>query len=275
MSNLLFYTTEGPLGVFSVWTLLLAAAGLVFGLRGERLAVRAVSVFGIVLTGLTLAFHSVYFWQDRRFLALLVPLIGFWVAHGVAGGVRMLRDGARPRGPVRVVGALALCGLGVVGLLSSVGPAFDRCVAWQRYVRRDWTLYRFPRHSANAVAYRRSIPRGSILITDVMLPLLEEAGATAGNTVLPLHRRSYWVTPPFRMVGTFLEQQSLIEDAVRQGRGVFMDSYSLNNLRARADSDRALWQAVQTYGLRPVARGPRGVTIYQLSRRGPPTVPDR
>jgi 4-amino-4-deoxy-L-arabinose transferase-like glycosyltransferase len=272
--NLLFYTTDGPLGVFSVWTLLVAAAGLVFGLRDQRSAVRAVSVFGIVLTVPTLAFYSVYFYQDRRFLVPLVPLIGLWVAHGVAGGVRMLREGSPPRGPIRVVGALALCSLGVVGLLSSVGPALDHCVAWQRYVRRDWTLYRFPLHPANAVAYRQVVPPGSILITDVLLPLLEEAGVTAGNTVVPLHRRSYWNAPAFRTVGTFLDQQSLIADALRQGRGVFMDSYSLNRARASAESDRALWQAIQTYGLTPVAHGSHGVTIYQLLRSGRPRVPD-
>jgi hypothetical protein len=220
-------------------------------------------VFALLFSALTLGLYSGYYYQSLRFMAPLVPLVALGIGAGVASALRRLRDGARQGNWWWVGSGSGFCLMALAGMVSSLGPALRQCFAYQHYVRHSRSLYEFPWHSATAAAYRRALPPGSIIATDVLPPLLDEAGIVAGNVVLPFIRKGYWASPHLRSLGTFEERQDFVWGAVRQGRGVYTDSYSLEGLRERVDSNVELNRSLGRYQLAAIAReGP--VTIYRL-----------
>lgn len=261
--NAIFYLKEASRQAFSVWSLLVALAGAVVACRSGRTPVRAVCVFALLFSALTLGLYSGYYYQSLRFMAPLVPLVALGIGAGVASALRRLRDGARQGNWWWVGSGSGFCLMALAGMVSSLGPALRQCFAYQHYVRHSRSLYEFPWHSATAAAYRRALPPGSIIATDVLPPLLDEAGIVAGNVVLPFIRKGYWASPHLRSLGTFEERQDFVWGAVRQGRGVYTDSYSLEGLRERVDSNVELNRSLGRYQLAAIAReGP--VTIYRL-----------
>ncbi len=261
--NALFYLKQASRQAFPVWSLLVALAGAVVACRSGRTPVRAACVFAALFSALTLGLYSGYYYQSLRFMAPLVPLVALAIGAGVASALRLIRDGARQGNWWWVGAGSAVCVIALAGMVSSLRPALQQCFIYQHYVRHSRSLYEFPWHSATAAAYRRAVAPGSIIATDVLPPLLDEAGAVAGNVVVPFVRKGYWASPHFRSVGTFLEQQDFIWGAVHQGRRVYTDSYSLGGLRENADSNVELNRSLRRYQLAVIAREGR-VTIYRL-----------
>jgi hypothetical protein len=261
--NAVFYLTHASLQAFPLWSLLTALAGAVLACRSDRPPVRAVCVCAALFSALTLGLYSVYYYQSLRFMAPLAPFVALGVGAGVAGALRLIRDGARQHSPLRVGAGLAVSFVALAGIIASLQPSLQQCFVYQRYVRHSRSLYEFPVHSATAAAYRRTVPAGSVIATDVWPPFLDEAGAVAGNVVLPFVRKGYWASPHFRSIGTFVEQQDFIREALRQGRGVYTDSYSVQGLQASADSNVQLNGVLRRYELGVVANEGR-VIIYRL-----------
>ncbi len=261
--NAVYYLKYASRQAFPVWSLLVALAGAVVGCRSARTPVRAVCVFAALFSALTLALYSGYYYQSLRFMAPLVPLVALAIGAGVASALRLIRDGVRQGTWWRVGTGSAVCVIALAGMVSSLDPAVRQCFVYQHYVRHSRSLYEFPWHSATAAAYRRAVSPGSIIATDVLPPLLDEAGTVAGNIVVPFVRKGYWVSPPFRSAGTFLDRQDFIWGEVHRGRGVYTDSYSLEALHQSADSNVELNRSLRRYQLAVIAQEDR-VIIYRL-----------
>lgn len=261
--NAIFYSKEASRQAFSVWSLLVALGGAILACRSVKTPVRAVCAFALLFSVLTLGLYSSYYYQSLRFMAPLVPLVALAVGAGAGWALRLIRDGARQGNWLRVGTCSAVCVIALAGMVSSLGPALRQCFMYQRYVRHSRSLYEFPSQTATAAAYRRAVPAGSVIATDLVPPLLDDAGAVAGNVVLPFIRMGYWASPHFRSVGTFVERQDFIWASVHRGQAVYTDSYSLEGLRMKADSNVELNRSLRRYQLAVIAReGP--VTIYRL-----------
>jgi 4-amino-4-deoxy-L-arabinose transferase-like glycosyltransferase len=184
--------THAALFLTSGFCVLALIGGLVL-LGDRRPQARALVAFGATLGASTFALAAVYFYPDVRFLAPLAPLAAIAIAGSGQLGVRLIRRGLRTR---RVGPALLRAGTGAVlialllqAILGAIGPALADCYPYRRYVQGDAaSLYRPAPELAMIAAYRAVTPEGSLLVTDLLPPLLGATGLAAARTIVPLTR---------------------------------------------------------------------------------------
>ncbi|HEX5386565.1 MAG TPA: glycosyltransferase family 39 protein [Gemmatimonadales bacterium] len=262
-SNAVFYLWTAPRSAFCLGFLLLTAVGVAIAWRSKDARVRLVCRFGVVLAVLTVGLYLVYYFQSLRFIAPLVPLGALAIGVSAGTGFDAVVSGSRPGERRRVAAGLAIGVVLAASLAVSIGPASKRCFAYRRYLRHDHSLEEYPYISATAGAFRDVAAPGSIIITDALPTLLEDAGVPAGVLVVPFLRKGYWAAPAFRAAGTFLERTDEIRRAVDAGHPAYTDSYSMGKFVQRPDSNADFVRALARFRREPVGRrGP--VTIYRL-----------
>jgi hypothetical protein len=223
-------------------------------------------VFALVVTALTLALYLPYFFQSVRFVAALVPLVAFGVVMATAQGVEWLRTG----GIVPRLGGAAIVGIVGLALAGMVGPALAESFLWQRGVRGNRSLFIEPTQSITSALYRRAVPAGSVVFTNVQIPLLDVAGVPRHIRVFPMTRGLYWYGPPLRAVPTFAEQQPMVRDRLCAGLGIYTDAHTLESLRTEPidSASSVTLQLMDGYVLTPVTRE-GSATLYRLVLRDP------
>ncbi len=156
----------------------------------------------------------------------------------------------------------------LVALAAMVRPALAEAFLWQRGVRRNWSLYVEPTQSVTSALYRRAVPAGSMVFTNLQVPFLDVAGVPSRVSVFPMTREGYWYGPPLRAVPTFAEQQPMIHDGLSAGRGVYTDSLTLESLRLESSGPacRATLRLLDSYVRTPVVRE-GSATLYRLALR--------
>ena len=245
----------------------LACVGAVNIARDRRRPVRAFAVFAGLFSTLTLSLYAVYFVRDARFLAPLAPLAALGVGAGALAGARLLASGLRQR---RAAETLARVGLGaaivsltLVGAARALGPTLEQCYAYQRYLRGDSALYQVPWEARTIDVYRATAPDGSLLVTDVALPLLGAAGLGERHTIVPLTQGEYWDKAPLRGAPQVVDRQRIIVDALRRGVPVYTDSFTVDPVRAHGPQDFERFLAIHQVQLLPLTTD-GAITIYQL-----------
>ena len=267
-SNLLFYAVDVPYHLLSLELSVVAGIGALVLLRDRRRPSRATLLFAAVFTVLLVGLYAAYFYQSLRFMAPLLPLAAVCVGVATAAGARLAAEGLRRRRWPSLAGGAVVCGIALVGFATALGPAARRSYAVDHLVRGSRALYAFPWESATAASYAALAPPGSIVVTDVVLPLLEEAGVTRKRAVLPLLRNSYWRGPPLRDRPTFAERRDAIDRALRRGVPVYTDAYSLDSARRWRGSQPELWEALASFRLEPVGEA-AAAALLRLRPRPP------
>jgi 4-amino-4-deoxy-L-arabinose transferase-like glycosyltransferase len=262
--NWLFYPWDALPQLFPPLLLGAGILGLGLALRRRAPAARSVAVFALVTTVLTLALYTFYFFQSARFVAPLVPLVAFGVGMAMGQGIEWLRA----RGTVVRLAGAGIVGIVLVTLAGMVGPALAESFLWQRGVRRDRSLYVEPTQSVTSALYRRAVPAGSVVFTNVQVPLLDVAGVPRGVSVFPMTRGWYWYGPPLLAFPTFAEQQRMVRARLAAGQGVYTDALTLEALRADSVEPAAprTLRLLDRYDLTPVARE-GSATLYRLALR--------
>jgi 4-amino-4-deoxy-L-arabinose transferase-like glycosyltransferase len=246
----------------------LALIGAFALLTDRRSQARALVAFGATLGALTCALSAVYFFPDVRFLAPLAPLSALAVANTGQLGVRLLRQGLRSRRPMlmllRVGTGAVLIALLLQSTLGALGPALADCYLCQRYVRGNATALARPSPElATLTAYRTVTPPGSLLVTDILPPLLGATGLATARTIVPLNRGIYWGQAPLRDTPSVADRQRIILAALSAGTPVYTDAFSVDPLRASGSGDFERFLA--THRARIEVHYADGVsTIYRL-----------
>ena len=263
-ANWLFYTRDALPQLFPALLLAAALLGLVLALRRRALGTRSIAIFALVTASLTVTLYTLYFFQSVRFVAPLMPLVAFGVGIATGDGVEwLLNDGLLPQ-----LSGVAVVGSVLVALATMVRPALSESFLWERGVRRNWSLFVEPTQSVTSALYRRAVPAGSDVFTNVQVPFLDVAGVPTHVSVFPMTRGWYWYGPPLRGVPTFAERQTIVRDAIAAGRGVYTDGLTLESLRsewAGPAGPQAL-QLLNGYVVIPVVRE-GSVTLYRLAVR--------
>jgi len=234
---------------------------------------RAVVAFGLALAALTCAVYLPYFLADVRFLAPLAPLAALAIGNAGRLGSDFLREGLRahrPRAalPRAACGALLLVVL-LQNLLPAASTARDDSYLYRRFVRGDAITLR---HAAPALdtiaAYRTIAAPGSILVTDLLPPLLGASGFGSGYRVAPLTRGEYWGQAQLRDTTPVTDRQRLLLAALRAGTPIYLDEYSLAPIRRQNSGDIERFLAAHKARLETVyadAAHPDGtVTLYRI-----------
>ncbi len=245
----------------------LACVGAVSIARDQRRQVRAFVVFAGLFSTLTLGLYAVYFVRDARFLAPLAPLATLSVGAGALAGARLLASGLRQRRTARI---LVRAGLGaaiasvmLVGVVRALGPTLEQCYACQWYLREDSALYQFPWDARTIDVYRAAALDGSLLVTDVALPLLGTAGLGERHTIVPLTQGEYWDKASLRDAPQVVDRQRIIVDALRRGVPVYTDSFTIDPVRVHGPQDFERFLAIHQVQLLPLTTD-GAITIYQL-----------
>ncbi|MGI8855719.1 MAG: ArnT family glycosyltransferase [Thermomicrobiales bacterium] len=255
-----FFITLVP----SRWLSLPLVIGLIALLLDRRPAVRTLMVFSLTFSLLTLALYSVYFFQGIRFLLPLVPFMACAIGRGSAIGHQWLIGRAASNRVLRlggIVSGLAVSGLTVLGLVLGVRPALQESYLYQRFVRDNRVP--FPAHvEAETMAlYGTVAPPGSIVVTDLFVPVFEALPVGKRTMIVPVHWPGYEsdVAPP-KMLPNFTqrEERAKVDAAIAAGTPVFTDAYTMR-----------LEGGLNGYHLVLVARGVRDrafVAVYRLER---------
>jgi 4-amino-4-deoxy-L-arabinose transferase-like glycosyltransferase len=245
----------------------LACVGAVSIARDRRQPVRACAVFAGLFSTLTLGLYAVYFVRDVRFLAPLAPLAALCIGAGALAGGRLLASGLRQRRPARILARVGLgaviVSIALVGVARALGPTLEQCYAYQRYLRGDSALYQFPWDARTIDVYRATTPDGSLLVTDLALPLLGAAGLGERHTIVPLTQGEYWDKAPLRGAPQVADRQRIIVDALRRGVPVYTDSFTIDPIRTRGPQDFERFLAIHQAQLLPLTTD-GAITIYQL-----------
>jgi hypothetical protein len=262
--NWLFYIRDALPQVFPILLLVAAGVGLALALRHRALAARSVAVFALVMTALTLALYLPYFFQSVRFAAPMVPLVAFGVVMATGHGIAWLGT----RGIVPRLSGAGMVGIVLVALASMVGPALAESFLWQRGVRGNRSLFIEPTQSITSALYRRVVPAGNVVFTNLQVPFLDVAGVPSRLSVFPMTRGLYWYGPPLRAVPTFGEQQPMVRDRLSAGLGIYTDAHTLESLRTEPidSASSVTLQLLDGYVLTPVTREGSAI-IYRLALR--------
>jgi hypothetical protein len=247
---------------------LIALIGAIAALRDRRPAARAMLGFAGSLGVLIVLLFAGYFLADVRFLAPLAPLLALAVAGGARIGLRLIRGGLRARRPrqalPRALGGAIIVGVATQALVVAAGPAFAACYPCQRLTGDTPSdLYHPAPELATIDAYRAIAPRPSLLITDLLPPLLGAAGLTEGRTIVPLTLGEYWGKAPLRDTAPITDRQRLILAALRDGEPVYIDAYSITPVSKQGSGD--MERFLQAHNARlEIAHTADAVTIYRL-----------
>jgi 4-amino-4-deoxy-L-arabinose transferase-like glycosyltransferase len=265
-ANWLFYTRDALPQLFPSLLLATAALGLGLALRHRTPATRRVAVFALATTLLTLGLYVLYFFQSVRFVAPLVPVVAFGVGVAAGQAVEWLRGGTFGS---RLAGAV-MAGIIATGIAPMIGPAMAESFVWQRGVRGTRSLFVEPMESITSALYRRIVPPGSVVFTNVQVPFLDVAGLPAHAQVFPMTRGWYWYGPPLRGVPTFAELQPMVRDGLSAGRRMYTDAVTLEAIRWESppgSAGAATRRLLEGYALIPVGRE-GSAAVYRLSLRG-------
>ncbi|HEX5505886.1 MAG TPA: hypothetical protein VFW96_24930, partial [Thermomicrobiales bacterium] len=186
-----------------------------------------------------------------------------------AWGARLLWDALRARrlAPAlpRAVAGAAFVALALAGAVEAVGPAAAQCYLYQWYGLGNNALYQPPTDLRVIAAYQAAAPAGSVLVTDVALPLAEAQGLGGRYTVVPLTPVEYWDKAPLRQAPEVALRQRILDGAYRRGVAVYTDSLSVAPVQTYGPQDLARFLADNQARLVPVATA-EGVTIYRLAQ---------
>jgi len=247
---------------------LIALTGALAALRDRRPAARAMIGFAGSLGVLAGLLFAGYFLADVRFLAPLAPMIALAIAGGARTGLRLIRVGVRARRPrqalPRAIIGVLIVAVATQALIVAAGPAVAACYPCQRLTGGTAsTLYYPAPELATIAAYRDLTPRPSLLITDLLPPLLGAAGLTGGRTIVPLTLGEYWGKAPLRNTTPITDRQRLILAALRDGVPVYIDGYSINPVSSQGSGD--MERFLQAHNARlEMAYSTDAVTIYRL-----------
>lgn len=278
MPNLLYYTRSiagllprASLMVLPFSLFLVMVVGYVLLARDPRHAVRIYCLCVALVALSTVGLYAVYFFQSVRFLAPLLPLIAVGIGVAIDAGIRWMcgssarvNTGRRMRRLVRVMG-VGLCALALAGFGVSFASVADESYLVRHYVHHQQSPDGYPLEGQLAGLYQRTVPKGSVIVTDVSLPLLEGTELVRRATIIPLSRRGYLSMPPLDDVPSLAGQADAIARALDDGRPVFTDNFSLDEMAVTASGNtgRAI---VDAYARAPVATaGP--ATLYRLTPR--------
>lgn len=255
-----FFITLVP----SRWLSLPLVIGLIALLLDRRPAVRTLMVFSLVFSLLTLALYSVYFFQGIRFLLPLVPFMACAIGHGSAIGLQWLIGRISSNRVLRlggIVSGLAVTGLTVLGLVLGVRPALQESYLYQRFVRDNHAPFPAPVEAETMALYGTIAPLGSIVVTDLFVPVFEALPVGKRTMIIPVHWPGYEsdVAPP-KMLPNFTQREvrATVDAAIAAGTPVFTDAYTMR-----------LEGGLNGYHLMLVARGVRDsafVAVYRLER---------
>ncbi len=280
LSNLAYYARSLGGGLPARGSLLLtsglaalAALGTLTALSTRERPARAVVAFGLTLAALTCAVYLPYFLADVRFLAPLAPLVALAVGNAGRLGIGLLRDSLRVRRPRAALPRAAFGALIVAILLQNLLPAAitarDDSYPYRRFVRGDASGLRRAAPALETIAaYRAIAAPGSILVTDLLPPLLATSGFGSGYEVAPLTRGEYWGQAPLRDTAPVTDRQRFLLAALRAGTPVYLDEYSLAPIRRQGSGDIERFLAAHNARLETVytdaARPDGAVTLYRL-----------
>jgi hypothetical protein len=250
----------------------LAALGGLAATRARARPARAVVAFGLALAALTGAIYLPYFLDDVRFLAPLAPLAALAIGNAGRLGIGLLRASLRARRPLlalprAALGAVILAVL-LQNLLLPAAVARDESYPYRRLVRGDAPALRRPAPALDTIAaYRAVAAPGSILVTDLLPPLLG-AGGLGDRRVAPLTLGEYWGQAPLRDTAPVTDRQRLLLAALRAGTPVYLDEYSLAPIRRQGSGDIGRFLAAHNARLETIytdAAYPDGtVTLYRM-----------
>jgi hypothetical protein len=247
---------------------LIALTGALAALRDRRPAARAMIGFAGSLGVLTGLLFAGYFLADVRFLAPLAPMLALAIAGGARTGLRLIRVGVRARRPrqalPRAIIGVLIVAVATQALIVAAGPTVAACYPCQRLTGGTAsTLYHPAPELATIAAYRDLTPRPSLLITDLLPPLLGAAGLTEGRTIVPLTLGEYWGKAPLRNTPPITDRQRLILAALRDGVPVYIDGYSIAPVSSQGSGD--MERFLQAHNARlETAYSAEMVTIYRL-----------
>jgi len=251
----------------------LALLGTLAALPTRDRPARAVVAFGLALAALTCAVYLPYFLADVRFLAPLAPLAALAIGNAGRLGLALLQDSLRARRPFlalpRALSGAVILAVLLQSLLPAAANARDNSYPYRRFVRGDATaLQRDAPALATIAAYRKVAAPGSILVTDLLPPLLGASGFGAGYQVAPLTRGEYWGQAPLRDTAPVTDRQRFLLAALRAGTPVYLDEYSLAPIRRQNSGDIERFLAAHNARLETVytdAARPAGiVTLYRM-----------
>jgi 4-amino-4-deoxy-L-arabinose transferase-like glycosyltransferase len=251
----------------------LATFGTLAALPTRARPARAVVVFGLTLAALTCAVYLPYFLADVRFLAPLAPLAALAIGNAGRLGIAFLRDSLRGPRPLKALPRALLGAILLAVLLQNLIPAAatirDKSYLYQRVIGGAApTLHRAAPALDTIAAYRGIAAPGSILVTDLLPPLLGASGFDRGYQVVPLTRGEYWGQAPLRDTTPVTDRQRLLLAALRAGTPVYLDEYSLAPIRRQGSGDIDRFLAAHNARLETVytdAAYPDGsVTLYRM-----------
>jgi hypothetical protein len=256
--------------VLSSATALLALIGWAVMLRHSQPAPRVVAIFALAFTALTVSIFSLYFFQTVRFLAPVIPLFAISAGVGARAGGTMLLTGLRRRALPQLLLGLAITALTLAALNTAVRASGQQNYLYQAYIARaqpvgQWNLW-------TAALYRRTLHQRSIVITDTLLPLLDEAGVTRLARIVPVSRGEYWDKPPLQGHPLYAQQRRQIDEMLRRSVPVYTDTPTLAAARANQSVDPASWPALEAHRFVPVGAD-GAVAIYRLSAVAPQAPP--
>ncbi|HET8628970.1 MAG TPA: glycosyltransferase family 39 protein [Thermomicrobiales bacterium] len=248
---------------------LLALAGMARLLADRRPAARAVGACGVATAVGLVAVYAAYFMPDVRFLAPLAPFAALGIGVAAAWGIRLLLGALRARQAApalpRALAGAALVALALAGAVEVTGTAAEQIYLYQWYGLRNNALYQPPRDLQAIAAYQAAAPAGSVLVTDVALPLATAQGLAARYTVVPLTQGEYWDKAPLRHAPEVVFRQRILDGAFRHGVAVYTDSLTIAPVLTYGPQALARFLADNQARLVPVATTD-GITIYRLAR---------
>lgn len=241
---------------------LLAVAGTVLMVFRSQPAVRCVALFCIVVSALTLVTFSLYFFQAARFVAPVVPLFAVAAGVGAGKGISLAIEGWRRHSLPQGIVGVGLCALLAAMIRDSIRGSVQQNYLYQSTVAKaqpvgQWNLW-------TAALYGRAIHGRSIVITDTLLPLLDQAGLSRRTRVIPVSRGEYWDKPPLQNRPLYSSEWRHIDQLIRRGIPVYSDSPTLAAARGNTAADHSSWAALDSHRLIPVASY-GAVVIYRLA----------
>lgn len=201
---------------------------------------------------------------DTRQVVLLTPLAAVLAGIGARPGAGLLVPGIRARRPIRVLPGAAI----VAGTVLGLGDAVHGVVPQTYVYRADVSHEAVPiqGNSWTASLYRRYARKRSIIITDTLLPFLDDQGVTRIARIVPVTRGEYWDKPPLLGYPRYADRYRAIDRALRDGTLVYTDAPTFNAAFINRTSDPGSWHALVSHHLVPVgAIGPD--IVYRLALR--------
>lgn len=231
--NIAYYAHLFVALVPSRWLALPLVIGLIALLLDRHPAVRTLMIFSLAFSLLTLGLYSVYFFQGIRFLLPLVPFMACAIGRGMAIGGRWLLGRAashRILRPCGVASGLAVIGITVLGLALGVRPALQESYLYQRFVRDNPAPFPAPVEAETMALYGTVAPQGSIVVTDLFVPVFEALPVGQRTTIVPVRWPGYEsdVAPP-KLLPNFTqsEERAKVDAAIAAGTPVFTDAYTM------------------------------------------------